>query len=81
MRKLLSILFLLPLLSSAQINVANNTATIGGTVGITITESSYIDIKFYRKDAAGLPATVWLLGFDVHIPIISFGSPDEYPTH
>lgn len=46
-----------------------------------VCESSYIDIKFYRKDAGGNPATVWLLGFDLHIPLISFGSLDEYPTH
>ena len=46
-----------------------------------ITESSYLDIKFYRKDGTGLPATVWMLGFDLHIPLISLGTPNEYPSH
>lgn len=46
-----------------------------------INESTYLDFKLFRKDAAGNPATVWMLGFDVHFEIHSFGTPDEFPTH
>lgn len=46
-----------------------------------INESSYLNFKLYRKDAAGNPATVWLLGFDVHFEISRFGTPDEFPSH
>ena len=46
-----------------------------------ITESSYLDFKLYRKDAAGLPATIRFLGFDVHFEIEKLGTSDEYPNH
>lgn len=46
-----------------------------------IAESSYIDFKLFRKDAAGLPATLLMLGFDCHFNVCKLGSPEEYPTH
>lgn len=62
------------------IGAAHQICEFGDITLNNITESSYIDIKLFRKDAAGLPATVWLLGFDIHIPVISLGSPNEYPS-
>lgn len=48
---------------------------------VNVSESSLIDFKMFRKDAAGLPATLWFKTFDVHFEIGSLGSPDEYPSH
>jgi hypothetical protein len=46
-----------------------------------INESTYIDFKLFRKDAAGNPATVWMLGFDVHFELNKLGTFDEFPSH
>lgn len=70
MRKLFLILAFLPLFISGQTLNLNN-----------INESTYIDFKLFRKDAAGNPATVWMLGFDVHFALDKFGTPDEFPSH
>ena len=46
-----------------------------------INESTYLNFKLYRKDAAGNPATLWMLGFDVHFELNRIGTSDEFPPH
>ncbi len=44
-------------------------------------ESSFILYKLYRKDNAGNPATLRMLGFDTHFEFDKLGTPEEYPSH
>lgn len=62
---ILILVFLFPVFVFGQINMANNAVTLGGTVGFMLNSA----------------ATLWMLGFDVHFEIHSFGTPDEFPSH
>lgn len=48
---------------------------------VNVSESSWIDFKMYRKDNTGLPATLYVKGFDIHFEFNKLGTPNEYPEH